>query len=668
MDLETLKSASPLIPLSVPFINAIVETYLKPKIAKLVKKNNADSQAIEHTFCNKFCDYLTNAAEKHKYLTVLVFNNEQKLLEDIYVPMKVICEKNQINIQIDDYKDEFIPKYKKVLITDSAGMGKSTLMKYLFMCSLKKNAGIPIFIDLRKLEKDKSIVDFITGELNSVDEEFDRDFIARLIKRGDFIFFLDGYDEIPFDQKSSITNNLQDFISKASANYFIMTSRPESSLTSFASFKGFKVQPLKEEEAFTLIRKYDAGRGVAQHLIEKLKEGNALKEIKEFLGNPLLVSLLYKSYEHKPTIPLKKHIFYRQVYDSLFEDHDLSKEGAFVRMKYSGLDIEDFHMVLRILGFVTVKAGKVEYGKDEIIDFIKTSKQQCPGLNFRESQLLNDLLQTVPLFVKDGSFYKWSHKSIQDYFAAQFICIDAKGKQEEILSKIYQSPSNEKFYNILDLCYDIDFKTFRSTIIYQLACDYIDYFDNSYQNIPYGVASSSEIDDRRALSFGMRIFLCSQKDSRKIAESGGYSTDTFKLLRQEGFLSDLSSMPDFFSPSYYSFSNRKSAFNSQGLAIVIALKSHIMPIINLLWKKNNEIVERKLCDIDYIYQGKTSVVLNDDAKSPANSKVNFVQVNTLLAGVRHSLVLNISKCRQIVSEIKKEKVKEKENDIFLKDI
>ena len=124
--------------------------------------------------------------------------------------------------------------------------------------------------------------------------------------------------------------------------------------------------------------------------------------------------LLYKAYSYKPTIPFKKHIFYRQVYDALFESHDLTKGGAFVREKHSVLDIEDFHRVMRALGFMSVKSGKVEYDKDEILKLIRRSKDMCPGINFSPAKLLKDLDLTVPLLCREGQYYRWAHKSLQD--------------------------------------------------------------------------------------------------------------------------------------------------------------------------------------------------------------------------------------------------------------
>jgi predicted NACHT family NTPase len=109
-------------------------------------------------------------------------------------------------------------------------MGKSTLLKFLCLSCIKNNRGIPVFIELRKLKNDESVFQYIYNELNPLDDELDKTFILQLIKQGDFVFFLDGYDEIPFSQRNLVTQNLQEFISKADKNVFLLSSRPETSL------------------------------------------------------------------------------------------------------------------------------------------------------------------------------------------------------------------------------------------------------------------------------------------------------------------------------------------------------------------------------------------------------------------------------------------------------
>jgi predicted NACHT family NTPase len=478
-----------------PLISAATEIFIKPKIKDLSEKLNLKKKNLPQLFNNKFEDYLVRSYEKYSIINTIVFHNQQKLLKNLYVPLEVE-DANHKSFRILTYDNDFLPKYQRVLITDTAGMGKSTLLKRLFLSIIDQNAGIPILIELRRLTKTKDIIDEILEQLSSISEEIDRTFILQLIQKGDFIFLFDGFDEISLDKRRNITTQIQSFINKAGNNLFILTSRPESALSSFGDFKEFKVKRLTVEEAYALIKKYDDNGSLSKQLIRKIKE-NTNRNIQEFLTNPLLVSLLFAAFEHKQTIPLKKHIFYRQVYDALFESHDLTKGDSFARNKFSNLDVDEFHRVLRHIGYNCIVKDKIEFTKDEILGLIKEARSYTSGLNFKESDLLKDLISTVPLFSIDGIYYKWSHKSLQEYFAGQFIFLDSKEKQKQILLKIYRHKNAESFINLLDLYYSIDYKSFSEVIIFNLLSDFFNYLKDSYKDY-----SNESKRERQLLTFG----------------------------------------------------------------------------------------------------------------------------------------------------------------------
>ena len=79
-----------------------------------------------------------------------------------------------------------------------------------------------------------------------------------------------------------------------------MTSREEIGLTAFPQFQRFKIRPLQKQEAYTLLTKY-AENNLSRTLIAKLEQPEN-SAIHEFLTNPLLTSLLYKSFEYKHTV------------------------------------------------------------------------------------------------------------------------------------------------------------------------------------------------------------------------------------------------------------------------------------------------------------------------------------------------------------------------------
>lgn len=199
-------------------------------------------------------------------------------------------------------------------------------------------------------------------------------------------------------------------------------------------------------------------------------------------------------------------MFYSQVYEALFESHDLSKDISFVRPKYSNLDSSEFHHLLRRLGFWCLRnGGKIEFQKDQLEIVIQEIISSTSGINTSAVNFVKDLSTTVPLFVKEGSSLRWSHKSLMEYFASMFICNDAKGKQGDIFLYFYNSNDWASYKNIFELCADIDFTSLRASVIKEVLGNYIEFHDSNYQRIINKKIKLEDIENRVGLSFG-RMF------------------------------------------------------------------------------------------------------------------------------------------------------------------
>lgn len=482
MILETAAIASA----AKPLIEKMVVELITPKITQFAGWCKGKYKENMIPTAEHFQEYLERSYAKYSIVNTLVFHNSQRLLKEIYVAQTIVkehqSEGDNETAKIDKLPVSLIEKYKKILITDTAGMGKSTIMKKMFIDLIDNGlnlVGIPVYIELNKLNKENTILDEIQEALSSLSKQFDNDLLLKFIQTGGFIFFLDGFDEISISDKSEVTNDIQKFISKAGTNnYYILTSRSESSLSSFGDFQSFTIQPLAKEESFELLKKYDTGENkeLSEKLIDLLKSGQ-YNSINEYLENPLLVSLLFTAYDYKRSIPFEKHRFYAEVFEAYFEKHDNTKPIR-NRDKLSGLNYDGFDRVLRRIGFLCLAKIGVKFNRDTIINAIINAREFCENLKFSESDFLEDLLSAVPLFCHDGNDYKWVHKSLLEYFAARYIAVDAKENQNTILSKIYNSKQIERYLNMLDLYYDIDYNGFNKNIRYPFCKDFVNHYDS----------------------------------------------------------------------------------------------------------------------------------------------------------------------------------------------
>jgi hypothetical protein len=650
-----------------PVIKALVETFVKPKLESFRKKYiDVD---LNKTFVpteEQFQEYYHRTYKKLAVINTLVFNNSQRFLKEIYLPLTLTSTNDQkIKYQINSYPEKMCYEFGNILITDTAGMGKSTLMKRIFIDIIDQNIGIPIIVELRRLNKNKTIISEIQEQLNSINKDFDSELLLELLAEGGFIIILDGYDEITLSDREDVTKNLQDFISKASNNEFFITSRPEKALLSFGNFQEFRINPLNKKEAFELLRKYDHQGSVSSLLIKKLQE-QEMSNIEEFLTNPLLVSLLFTAFEHKQAIPFKKYLFYRQVYDANFESHDLTKGDSYTHDKYSSLEIDDFHRVLRHLGFSCFKLQKIEFSKDEILKLISDSKVFCVSLNFNESSFLEDLLRTVPLFTQDGNYYRWAHKSLQEYFAAQFIYLDSKEKQNIILDKLYNHTNIEAFINVIDLYYDMDYKTFRNRIERSLLSEFKKYVESNYNDSYTGITLES-IKERKEISFFTNSFLFkATQEGKEHPFRGDDLGNMFQdLSKKRGFNENRSSgilvSPPLFENIYaIHYQNSKTVL----LNLLARKKSNYIKI------QNHNDIEKKEVKLDYNFDKEYfPKEIDDKITNKFNSKENFKNVSEFMLATKISAnVIDYDNGLSFLEKIEKSIENETKDDFLVGDI
>lgn len=542
----------------------------------------------------------------------------------------------------------------KDIFFDTAGMGKTTILKYLFLDAIEQGAGIPIFIELRNLSAKKSILQRIVEDLKAMrDNFFDEEILRALISRGDFIFFFDGYDEIPMLEKGEVSMDLVDFISKSSSNNtFFLSSRDEGGLSAFADFQKYKIEPLAYEEAVQLINNYGDNGEIAQGLIREI-ECNYNDVIKELLGNPLLVSLLYKAYDYRKVIPFNKGAFYRQIYDALFADHDLSKGAGYYRENASGLGSDDFHKMLRIIGFESFfKMRKVSYSKDELVKLIEDCRQKSKIKDFGSSDFLDDLLKAVPLFYREGMAYKWVHKSFQEYFAAAYIYAEMGTKKEDFLKKMAASEYGERYDNIFDIYYDLDENTVQKILFLQVLTQ----FESEYERLygQFGDAIDCElVSSAICRNKSMKMFIYSlSKDEAEQTWKEMKNHSRWKLptrsLHQEPIVKMYEDQGMEVYPKVYRV---ESAYTEDRL---------LMSVLGLANKKNLVIVQ-KIEDSD---DAIMSVFINehidkqDDVFSLqcAIDKNNIDEINGFSALYRHIFrwenYFKIQEVRQMIEQIK----------------
>lgn len=599
---------------------------LKPIAQKVWNWTGDATERAKFEVFGGFNEYLQHSYQQHSYFTSLVFKNEQKKLDDYYLPLTLIKHPDGTSHKISKFPLEIMHAHNRILIVDTAGMGKSTISRFLFLTCIRENVAIPILIDLRKLSKTKTILDFVLEYTTSIGDVPKRELVHQLISAGKFLFIFDGYDEISDDDREAVANGISEFVSKAPENWYAMTSREEGSLSSFPSFQRFTIKPLEKEESYALLRLYDTDSKYADTLIAKLGEAEN-QNVHEFLTSPLLASLLFKSFEYKRTVPMRKHIFYRQVFEALFETHDLMKQD-YQRTKRSGLDIDQFDEFLRYFCFITYRENKSEYTKVELLGYIEKTKKLLANKDINSSDVIHDLTHGVPLMIEEGNYVRWVHKSIQEYFAALWICRDSKGKQEDYLVKMFNDESL-RHQNMLVLCADIDQISFRKTIVKALASQMVDEHTSSYQLADEEI-SLDIIHERKALTTGRCMFATNITHLQEKSSIKNKAPSPEWLELQTRFMDAMTEHCKKIgikqNAASWSVLGIGSIRTSSDLLNIPAIQSQFPFIKPIVGNRNHE----SLNEVDSL-KDLLFIPIDDDVNNPINQKEVFAKVTGIVA-------------------------------------
>ncbi len=443
-----------------PRINSLIDKLERQyKLKVLPKKKH-----VEH--------YWRQEYKRLSIVNSVIFGNSQRELCRIYVPMSLLIEGDDVAVPINDYPQKLVNKYHRILIKDSLGMGKSTMLKRMFVDVIDNELGYPIYVELRNLSEEHTIVKEILKQLSSINEPFEEQLLLDLIEIGGFVFFLDGLDEIGLESRRCVVSDIQNFIAKSVNCQFVMTSREDDSLAGFGNFKGCSIVVMKSGDVTSLLLRYGENCKKVVELVEKIRRGE-YKGIDDFLKNPLLAGLLYRAYVERANLDLKLYQLCCNIFPVFYEQHDQTKDGSYTHDIRSKLDASDMERLLMIMGFKCMALGKKEFSYDDFNQLILFASEQCGDLCVKVDNFREDITKSVPIFCKDGYMYRWVHYALCDYYAARFIYIEGKKNTPDILLRICQSEKIKDYLNVLKMYAEMDVNGFNRFVAKPLIDTYV---------------------------------------------------------------------------------------------------------------------------------------------------------------------------------------------------
>jgi len=361
----------------------------------------------------KISDYVSRLYDKYRLTKNPLFRNQPVDFYENYLPISL-----KVNSRIEkiDNPISLLEDYRKAIVLGPAGCGKTTLLRYITLKCIDQGYGIPVYIELRNFQDVK--FNFESFVSNSIIEQYS-EAIHGLFEQGNFVFILDGYDEIDFVSGQNVIYQIEKFITKYGNNQFIISSRLGTNIESFLDFFVLEIHPLSSEDIEIYLEQLQLSSEVKEQVRHAIYEENF---IRKYLQTPLFL-LLYISFirnHHRGNIPLKLSVFFRSILDSLFSQHDSVSKLGFVRNRISGLPKDDLESVSNVLAFRALITSNHTFSKDLLNNELEKIKNNTK-YRFENEKLIYDLTISVNIMIAEGNYYTFPHVTLMEYMAALYI-------------------------------------------------------------------------------------------------------------------------------------------------------------------------------------------------------------------------------------------------------
>lgn len=407
---------------------------------------------------NGFTRYLQNATKRYNQVHTIATGNIVRSIigpDNIYVGVGVQCGKKKINTNT---VEPMLSISKNILVEGTGGIGKSMMMRYLFLNTANRGEYVPVLLELRKVSKQSpgniSIMDLIYTCMTDFDVELPKEQFEFSLQLGKYLFLMDGFDEVKESLAKETAEKIQQFCSKYSKNPCIITTRPGRDTASLETFTTVKSQTLSREQAVELAKKIwdedEKTREFCRQLKEEIYEN---KKHREFAENPLLLTMMFLTFMRNNSLPDHLAEFYRQAFEALYSTHDSKNKGAYRReFKCDKLDAPSFRRVLSHFCFQSYFKQDYEFAEEKLLLYFEKSIEKFGFTEVRANDYLQDIKKVVCLLVKDGEEYRFAHRSFQAYFAACYTAEELNDEQQKkVLREFVKSLDWRKDRDYLDI-------------------------------------------------------------------------------------------------------------------------------------------------------------------------------------------------------------------------
>lgn len=422
---------------------------------------------------NRYRTYLNRAREKHSKKKTFLYEmqrdfygffvcNDVKRRETVYRSERRNDRKDDRVIEnacIDSFEEE----RRFIVLSGTGGMGKSMMMTHFMLDTIDRNketGKVPVFVLLRDYNPETGdLIDFIFGELKRHDVDLHLSDLVELLQSGKGVILFDGLDEIKSENCRRFYKEMENLADSYPESSYIVSSRPTMNFRGLSRFTVYDLQPFSQEQAVEMVGKLD--QSVVDPVIQKdfimdlrnNRFGFDWRERKDFLGNPLFLTILLLAYEGNHDIPTERYLFYEQAYDAMAKKHDAAK--ALTREFATGLNSREFQNYFGEFCTITYEQEKYDFTPEEISAYFQ-EVIEANELDTTPEAFIEDVTGKICLIYKDGGKYYFIHRSFQEYFVAYFFSRQLEQRYGAVLDIFQRRDSADHDSVVLPMLFDME--------------------------------------------------------------------------------------------------------------------------------------------------------------------------------------------------------------------
>ena len=410
-----------------------------------------------------FRKYLAYSRENNSQVKTLLYRQTPKYLYDFYECVSLVYQ-NKVVDAAD--VNNLLDLGHRLLITGSGGVGKSMMMRHFFLNTIERTDLVPLLVELRGLNNREyqGLEEYLRYALAQQRLVFQEEDFRYSLEAGCYLFLLDGYDEVRGDLSPRVAEDIQDLSSRFPENWYILSSRSLPEFIGWKNFRELRALPMSKRQALRMIRRLDYDPAVKERFCREL-DRELYGRYQTFASNPLLLTIMFLTFGNCAAIPETLNEFYEQAFHTLFSEHDASK-GAYRRDIFSQLGYDEFKGVFSYFCFKSFFESQHQFTAPQALGYINAADGRVRLRRPLDSEAyLRDLTESVCMLVREGLYYRFAHRSFQEYFAAVYTTQLSDEQQKGLLLAWMGERDCRRSSRYLDMLWELEPARFEENIL-----------------------------------------------------------------------------------------------------------------------------------------------------------------------------------------------------------